>query len=318
MKKRITFILSLALLCALSACGGSGGASHESASSMASTDYEMPAGAPAEEAYEENGSFYSSASGGETSLAQSTVYQNNDVKLIRNASLNMEATDLDQACANLEGLVASLGGYLEYSDVYQGGYDSNSYRYASYTARVPSEQYEVFLSALSDESVCHLVSKSESTENVGQQYADIEAHLAMLRTKLERLNSLLAEAVDMTDIITLEDAITSTEYEIASYSSQQNTYDNLIGYSTFNIYIDEGRIYTPAEKPSFGSRLSSAFLEGCQDFADGLQSLLVWISGHVLWLIVLAVMVGGAVIVLRRTRRRRKAPAHQEEQNSVK
>ncbi len=302
MKKTLTLILSLLLACTLTACGGKA-SSGSSAPMDAVGNYDM-----SEEAYgeapAEEGSFYADTA--ESLAAQSPVYQDSNVKLIRNASLSMEATDLERACADLENLVVSLGGYLEFSDVYQGGYDSNSYRYASYTARIPSAQYEEFLSSLSDESVCHLVSKSESTENVGQQYADIEAHLEMLNTKLERLNALLAEAVNMTDIITLEDAITSTEYEIASYTSQQSSYDNLIDYSTFTIYIDEVRSLTPVEEPSFGSRLLTSFLNGCKRFVEGLQDLLVWISGHVLGLILLAAAAGAVVVVLRRRIRKKE------------
>lgn len=297
MKKYLALILALILACSLAACGGSSNSDSAPSQSVTYTE------SASEEIADDEDSFYSDSA--ESTSAQSPVYQNSDVKLIRNASLDMEATDLDQACADLENLVASLGGYLENSDVYQGGYHSNSYRYASYTARVPSEQYETFLSSLSDESVCHLVSRSEYTEDVGQQYADLETHLEMLNTKLERLNALLAEAEDMTDIITLENAITDTEYEIASYTSTRNTYDNLIGYSTFTIYINEVQTLTPVAERSFGSRLSTAFLDGCRSFAVGLQNLLIWISGHVLGLIVLAATVVAAVVILRRSKKRK-------------
>ncbi len=310
MKKVLTLILTLILACSLFGCGSSSGASDAASSSQSTVTATEEAESPGEYALD--------FSETESSAPQSSIYQKSDVKLIRNASLYMEATDLDHACEALENLVAAMGGYLEYSDVYQGGYDSYSYRYASYTARIPSAQYEAFLSSLSDESVCHLVSKSESTENVGQQYADIEAHLEMLNTKLERLNALLAEAVNMTDIISLEDEITSTEYEIASYSSSLNTYDNLIDYSTFTISIDEVRTLTPVEEPSFGSRLLTAFVDGCGNFLTGLQNLLVWVSGHVLGLVLLAAIVVAVAVLLRKRRRKSKPAAHTEPKSEGK
>jgi hypothetical protein len=292
MKQKLSLFLALLLALSLVSCGSSSStSSYDTAYSVASSE----AAPESEEFYD--GSDYSSES--------STLYESEDVKLIRNADLSMEATDLDEACANLEALVNRLGGYLEYSDVYQGGYSGSSYRYANYTARIPKEEYDTFLGSLSDDSICHMVNKSESTKNVGQQYADIESHIEMLNTKLTRLNELLAQAENMEDIITLEDAITETEYDLAYYTSSRNSYDNLINYSTFTITIDEVTVLTQVAQPTFGSRMKTALVSGFQSFGVGCQELLIFLTGQIPSLLVLAILVVVIVTLVRRNKRKK-------------
>jgi hypothetical protein len=295
MKQKLSLFLALLLALSLVGCGSSNYSSSTNSFDTADEWVSSEDATESEEFYD--GSDYSSES--------SSLYESEDVKLIRNADLYMEATDLDQACANLEALVNELGGYFEYSNVYQGGYSSSSYRYASYTARIPKEEYDTFLGSLSDDSVCHLVSKSEDTKNVGQQYADIESHIEMLNTKLTRLNELLAQAENMEDIITLEDAITETEYDLAYYTSSRDSYDNLINYSTFTITIDEVTVLTQVAEPTFGSRMKTALVSGFQSFGAGCQELLIFLTGQIPSLLVLAIIVVVIVALVRRNNRKK-------------
>lgn len=297
MKKRLlTALLPALLLIGLAGCGSSGRNTSASYSSDISTDTAMfYTQEGAEELY---GETEAEASAENTA---STVYENAGVKLIRTASLSFEATDLDAACAQLEALVTSVEGYVESSQVY--GSAGDSYRSASYTARVPSGRYEEFLSQAAAGEATKLTYKSESTEDVGQTYADIEQHIEMLNTKLTRLNELLAQAESLTDIITLEDAISQAEYDLASYTTSKNSYDALIDYATITITIDQVTVYSP-EESSFASQLQSAFLSGCAGFVDGLQGFALWVVEHALTLLLLAVIIVAAVTLVKRRGRR--------------
>ena len=311
MKKRmIAWTMALSLLLSLTACGASGSsgatkaaernyAAMEAAPAAAAEDgyrYEDPA--EAEEAYDaDTADTNDGGSGGST---QST-YQSANVKLIRRASLSLETKEFDAAVQGLEALVNELGGYVEESNLNQGGYGS-TYRSASYTVRVPAAKYGDFLSRMSSEEHCHLTSKDESTEDVGQTYFDTETRLKTLRTKLGRLQDLLSQAKHMDDIITLEQAITDTEYDIERYASTLNRYDSLIGYATFRVSIEQVVTISDTNTISFGQRLVNSFLGGLEDFIEGVQELLVWLVGNVFSLAVLAVII----VVLRRVLRRRR------------
>ena len=60
--------------------------------------------------------------------------------------------------------------------------------------------------------MCHVVYMSSSAENITEAYYDTDSRLKTAQIKLERLQNLLANADNMADIITIESAISETEY----------------------------------------------------------------------------------------------------------
>lgn len=300
-KKPMALLLALALTLCLAACGASssGGTARSAGTVQQSFSAEEGTDAAAETT--------DAGDAEEEATDSGSVYQKDGVKLIRRASLSVEATDLDAACASLEALTEQLGGYLEDSSLYQGSYDAE-YRSASYTVRVPSEQYSAFLAGVEGDEHCHLVSRDESTEDVGQAYADTETHITALKTKLKRLNELLAQAQDMEDIITIESAITEAEQELASYSSDLNRYDDLIDYATISVDIEQVEALTEATPEQFPARLAAAFLEGCGRFWDSAQDFAVWVAGNI-WSILLVLLLAVLIVRLRRRWRVRRRSA---------
>lgn len=313
MKKRLfALILAIAMMLSLCACGGSSssGANRAAEKNMAMAETAAADGdayyytdeAPNEAAADETAD---SAQSGSTQQEQSSAYKNAKVKLIRRASIRLETKEFDAAVHGLEGLVNELDGYVEESSINQGDYGS-SYRSATYTIRVPSEKYADFLSRVSAEEHCHLSSKDESTEDVGQQYFDTETRLKTLRTKLDRLQDLLSKAEQMEDIITLEEAITETEYQIERHSSTLNRYDSLIGYATFTVTISQVVSITDTDTIPFAQRLGNAFLGGLESFIEGVQGFLVWLVGNIFGIALFVVIILLIRLFLRKRREKRE------------
>ena len=182
MKKRL-FPLFLALLLLLSACGASVG---NSASAAAGDSGSMPGDM---NGWTEEASADTAESGADFSAVRKNA------KLILNANLTLETQDFDKASADIEKMAADAGGYLESSSL---SGDAGS-RHASYVLRIPQEKFEAFYEQLG--SSVHVVYSSRSSEDVTEQYTDIETRLATLTTKHERLLALLDQADKMEDII---------------------------------------------------------------------------------------------------------------------
>lgn len=269
----------------------------ESSESYISGSYDTPGygydiNASAQEAHTGNGSVPS---------APSDPYAG--AKLIYTASLSLQTTEFDASASALAQLVADMGGYFENSSVDNYG----SYRYGSYTVRIPAESFESFCTAAG--SLCQLNSISRSAEDVSEYYYDTETRLATQRTKLERLQELLSQAESMEDIITLESAISETELAIENLTGTLRRYDSLVGFSTVNISLDEVYRLEPVEEPVIGfwAKLGSAFRSGSSSFVRTLESLALDIAyGWVGWLIFLA---AAAVVIVLLVRARRRAKA---------
>ncbi len=170
---------------------------------------------------------------------------------------------------------------------------------------MPAEKYDQFLSSTGE--LGYVTSKNESSEDVGERYYDTEARLKTQRTKQERLLALLEKAETMEDIITLENALSDVEYQIEQYSSELNRYDALVGFSTFNIYLNEvGRVTQEVgETASLGQRMAAGFQASVRGLGEGLQNLLIWVSYNVFLVAVLAVVAVVGVFLGRRELKKR-------------
>ncbi len=236
-----------------------------------------------------------------------SIYQNTRAKLIRRAELEIQTEQFDESVKALNQMVASCGGYYENASVYGGSRrDAYASRSGEYVVRVPAEKYEQFLSQAGD--LGYVTSKNEGSEDVGEQYYDIEARLKTQRTKQARLLALLEKAETMEDIIALENALSDVEYQIEQYASDLNRYDALINFSTFRIYLYEvGRVTQEVgETSSLGQRMAAGFQASFRNLGQGVQDLLIWVSYNLFLTIVLAAVAVSAAIVGRRELKRLK------------
>ncbi len=300
MKRMGTRLLPV-LLCALltlTACGGgsNSAASRPADNNMVSTDSAPQA--PAE------GEYGWALDGADTGMPEPSPEESGGglpagVKIIYTADVDLETKEFDQASQALDEAVKELGGWFESRSLYQGG----SYRRLSCTIRVPAEQFEPLLERAGE--AAHMVSRDAYSEDVSEAYYDSEARLTTQRTKLERLQTLLAQAATMEDIIALESALSETELQIEYLTGSLRRYDSLVGYSTVNLQLREVyRLSTDEETPmTFGERLGSAFSTGLQRGRDNMEELVIGLAANWMTLLLLAAVIAGGVL----GRRRRKA-----------
>ena len=194
-----------------------------------------------------------------------------------------------------------MGGYSENSSLRTGG---SGYRWADYTVRVPAERYDEFL--LRAGELCNLTWRSESAENVTEAYYDTEGRLRTQQIKLERLQELLSRAEVMEDIITIESAISETEYQIESLSGTLRRYDALVDFATVSINLREVyKLSSVEEVPdSFAARIGSAFTAGLTAFTSGAENLIVGLAYSWMWLLTLAVILAALLRFLWKHKRR--------------
>ena len=116
--------------------------------------------------------------------------QNTEQKIVYTADMRIEATDFAAARTAFLAAVEDTGAWLEHT--YVSGCEEDHDRYASYTVRVPAENYRAFLEqAGKGGSVSSL---SEDALNITENYIDVQARLAALEAQRDRLNALADKA----------------------------------------------------------------------------------------------------------------------------
>ena len=293
MKRMVSLLLALVLALVLAGCGASkaaGGASDSMAASEPETGY-WSNNSKSDDNYDEGGY---DADGTPASDPASRP-----VKMIYNGYMEMQTQDFDAAASGIDALVRALGGYFQQSSVSNRG--SSSYRYGSYTIRIPAAQFEAFFQRAGQ--LCHVTYTNTTADDVSESYYDTEARLETARIKLERLQQLLAKATSMEDIITIESAISETEWDIENLSGTLRHYDALVDYATVNVELSEVYQLSGQDKAvtTFGGRLGQSFVNGLRAVGSALEDFAVWLAYSWVWL---AVIAAAAVSVIRIVRRR--------------
>jgi DNA-binding transcriptional regulator GbsR (MarR family) len=228
-------------------------------------------------------------------------------KLIRTVKLEAETEDMDALLADVESRIASLGGYVENRNVYNGGAGSRRSRNATMVVRIPADKLDGFVQQVS--GVSNIVSHSENTRDVTLSYVATESRVTALQTEEARLLELLAEAKDLKDLLTLEEKLTDVRTELEQHKSQLKVYDNLVSYATVNLSVTEVVEYTVVEEPkpapTFWQRLGGGFVESIKGVWTICKEVVIWLVCALPYLVLPGVIV--AAILIPRAVRRRKA-----------
>lgn len=300
MKKFLAILTCFVLVLSLAACGASAPRETAAADCAApAAAEEMWDGGEYEKSKTENGLFEPAA--GAPNAAD------RDAKIVYTANMDLETTEFEKAVNDIAAAVERFGGYFANSS--QSGQNS-SYRYAEYTVKVPKSEFNNFLNFIGE--TCAVTYTSTTAEDITDSYYDVDSRLKTAQTKLERLQELLAKADNMSDIITIESAISDAEWEIENLTGTLRTYDARVDYAT--VYMSLREVYklsgTDNAPLTLGKRLGNSFIRGIKSVGNFFEDLLVWLAYSWIWLAVIAVIVVVVVRIVKkkgfRIRRKKK------------
>lgn len=202
--------------------------------------------------------------------------QQTDRKLVRTADLTLRTDSYDDAVTAVQTTIAEMGGYIE--SLHQYG---DEQRYLNLSLRVPSEKLDAFLNGMAE--VGKVTNRSESTTDMTVEYADNEARLATLYQKRDRLNDLLAQAQNVSDLIEIESAIADTQYQIDRYETTQRSIDRQVDMSMVSLTIAEEKQTVVNAELTLAQRISAGF-----------RASVKWLGNFGRNVIVFAVMIAPA------------------------
>lgn len=221
-------------------------------------------------------------------------------KVIRNVSMYAESREFDRALEEIRASVAFLGGYEQSVNVTGKSYHSSTQycRTARMTLRIPAESLDAFLGEVGE--LVNVTSETMNSMNVTAEYYDMEARIGVLESEKAAYEEMLKKSDDVTYLLKIKDRLYNVIEEIESYKTQLRVYDNKVAYSTVTMTLDEVIEYTPIVTPrdSFGTRISNAFRESWQDFADGCESFFLGIVYSLPTLILLGAIGAGIFAVI--------------------
>ena len=204
---------------------------------------------------------------GNSSVTEQSSSQVVERKLIKRGNVNIEVQNLKNAQESVEKWCKDFGGYIEsFSE------NTNS---ANFNLRIPSVKFDEALTSVGD--LGKLKSKNIYTQDVSEQFYDLQTRLATKKVMKERLQTYLSQAKDVKDMLQIEKELNNTISEIESMEGRMKRLSGQIEYSSVNIFLelpyrtsDEGFVW-----PDFLQGFRE-FLSNCVDFFVGLFGIMVY------------------------------------------
>lgn len=223
-------------------------------------------------------------------------------KRIRTASISLRTGEFDTAVATLRTLPDRFGGYVSDEDMY--GVAGEEARSASVSIRVEASQLDAFLEQIA--TLGEVRSRSVNTQDVTEAYADVSGRLESAQARRTRLNELVAQAQDVSELIELEAALSEVQETIEGYERTLAGWDTRVQYATVYVDVQETLDAQAAREGELGliARIQGALTDSVDGMVGFAQDALVVVIAVLPWaaLALLAVLLVGWIF------KRRKKP----------
>ena len=202
-------------------------------------------------------------------------------KLIRNGALEFQTQEVKKTKTEIEKICKELNAYISSES------ENNFGERLQYNQliRVPANQFDALVARL-EPLALKIENKNISTEDVTEQFIDVEARLKTKKELEARYREILKLAKTVEEIVSIESQIANVRSDIESMEGRLNFLKNQVAFSTLNVNYYEiiGTAF------GFASKLVQSLKGGWENllafivfflnlwpFVVGLAMFLIWL-----------------------------------------
>lgn len=217
--------------------------------------------------------------------------------IIRTAALSIVARDHEAARGELDRVAKSVNGFI--GDLTASGARGQAPSLRG-TLRVPANRLDEAIAAL--KKLGDVQQESLGSDDVTQQWTDLEARLANARASEARLKDVLQNRTGrLSDVLEVEREIARVRGEIEQMEAQRKSLDNAITYAVIRFELTSERKADAGTGPvSISTRLRNAIVDGYVAAVERAVSLAVFFAEILPTLILWAVVLVLPAIFIRR------------------
>jgi hypothetical protein len=216
-------------------------------------------------------------------------------KLIKNGTISLEVKDIKTEKIKVDSLIKKYKAYFE---------KETTNRYGNSTIltlkiRIPSQDFEKFIVGI-EKGGNKITNKEISTEDVTEEYIDLETRLLNKRKFMGRYQELLKSAKNIKEMLEIQEKIRILEEEIESATGRLKYISNQVIYSTLELRLEQENDfkYVPEKRDSTYEKLKQSIIGGWFVFVDFLYILLYN------WVFIIFISIG--IFMFRKYRKKRK------------
>lgn len=231
-----------------------------------------------------------------------------DRRIVRTAEMTLTVQDVEQAIAAVRDIATAQGGQILTSSTS----DSGDYQTAMLTIEVPSDRFDPAMSALRGLPLVERVDhETTSSQDVTEEYVDLEARLRNAEATEQRLVALQGQAERLEDTLALEREISRVRGEIEQMKGRLNYLERRTSFSRIDLELFPAVAGAGRAAPGFDfARVVREAWDASMRFAGRVATVGVTVVVFLWWLWPL--VAAGAVYYARRARRRGPTPGATE------
>ena len=217
-------------------------------------------------------------------------------KIIKTADISYQVDDYRQACIHIANTVANMGGRVATERETRSTHSLNN----QFVIHIDPSRFDSLVERLVEPAI-YIQHKQINSEDITEQFVDLEARLATRKAVEERYVAILKQAKTIKEILDVEEQLRQIREDIDAAEGKLRYLKARIGESTINLSIYEELPYQRMPEQSFFGRLAKAFVEGWH----GLLEIILGLVSAWSFLLLLALVVW----FLRRWWKKRQTPA---------
>lgn len=213
---------------------------------------------------------------------ESVAVENIEQKIIKTGDIRFETNDLGETYNQM------ITAVKKYNAIVQNDTEGKDYGsvFRKIIVRVPSKNFDLFLSDIS-KGVAYFDNKEISSQDVTEEYIDIDARLKAKKVLEARYLELLKKANKVTEMLEIEKQLSAIREEIEAKEGQLRYMQSQISMSTITIEFYKTIANEGGATISYGSKIWNAIKSGF----NGISSFFIGLLSIWPFLIVLATAI---------------------------
>jgi len=209
--------------------------------------------------------------------------------IIYNAEMSLVVKDSDVAQEDITRMVEAMGGYISNSSgyTYSGGL-----RRITLTLRLPADKFNEAMTALRDMAM-EVTQETIGTQDVTQEYVDLESRLRALEAKADRLEELMDQAEDTEAVLAVYEQLHQTQLEIEQTKGRMQYLERSAAMATITVSLTPDELSQPIEIA--GWRPGGVAKESFQALIKAFQWLINALIRIVILVVPVSLFVGGVL-----------------------
>jgi len=198
--------------------------------------------------------------------------ENIEQKIIKEGNIKFETNDLEATYNRIQKNVIESGATIQ-NDT-EGKNSGSVFR--KLIVRVPSQNFDVFIKSIS-KGVAYFDNKEISSQDVTEEYIDIDARLKAKKVLESRYLELLKKANKITEMLEIEKQLSAIREEIEAKEGQLRYMQSRVSMSTITIEFYKTVANESGATVSYGTKIWTAITSGFNGFSSFFIGLLsIW------------------------------------------